>query len=225
MLLGEILQRDFGLTSEQLEEGLNAQKDCERRIGTVLIAIGHVDADAVATALAEQKGVPAARQKHFDKVDRRTLELVPAHLARLHHAIPLGVATREREELVLAMRDPDNTAAIDEIASMTGLRVRPAIAPEHFIDRYLEQLYGCVPAAVEKSAAGSGVDPRFAPEAEPEPELDLDLVPETAAPARPPDVQLGIRAQSEEGPPGAALSGAVAGPAPPTTVAVGDDAV
>jgi hypothetical protein len=173
--VGEILKREHGLSQAQLEEGLRSQEREGRRLGSMLMALGHVSPDAVANALARQKGVPAARRKHFDNVDPRTLELVPKHVDETHRAIPLGIAKRARKELIVAMRDPDDQAALDEIQFFSGMPVRAAVAPELVIEQYLGNLYGIV-AGAEAPVRAAAVAPLGSFETEPEPAIDLDDV-------------------------------------------------
>jgi hypothetical protein len=151
--LGEILRND-GLVSEAaIDRALRAQSGLGGRIGTNLIEMGSAASDAVANALARQKGVPAARQKHFEQVDKSILNLLPKHLAERHSAIPLGVTNKYGRELVVAFLDPDDIAAVDEVGFASSMRVRPSVAPEFYIIHYLERLYGISPRRFLRTGA------------------------------------------------------------------------
>jgi len=145
MRLGERLLQSGHLTAAQLEQGLRTQTALSGRIGTNLIELGFVYADAVSAALAQQKGVPAARRKHFDAADQSLKKLVPRHLAERLGAIPLATATRFGRELVVAFLDPDDIQAIEEVSRYAGMKVRPSVAAEFYIIEYLEKLYGVPP--------------------------------------------------------------------------------
>jgi len=128
--LGEILVEIAGLSPADLARGLALARSEKVRLGTALIALGLASSDDVATALAQQQGVVAARDKHLDSIVAETRALVPAKIAQRLCAIPVGVVRGEPPELVVAMRDPLDQAAIDELARVTGYRIRPAVASE-----------------------------------------------------------------------------------------------
>ncbi len=161
MRLGEILLEDGLVTAEQLEKGLRAQGALGGRLGTNLIELEFIEGDELAHALAKQKGVAAARVKHFEQVDKSILKLLPKHLAERHNAIPLGVAHKFGKELAVAFLDPDNIAAVDEVGFATGHRVRPSVAPEYYMIYYLDRLYNIPPRRMIRGA------PRATSQAEP----------------------------------------------------------
>jgi hypothetical protein len=143
--LGEILRHDGLFDLRDVDKVLRAQQAFGGRFGTNLIELGLAAPDQIANALSRQKGVPAARRKHFDTVDKQLLAALPRHLAERHHAIPIAIATKFGRELVVAFRDPDDIAAIDEIGFAASMRVRPSVAPEYLIIQYLDRLYGVPP--------------------------------------------------------------------------------
>jgi hypothetical protein len=143
--LGEILLHDRLVDEATVSRAAELQASVGARIGTVLIEMRAVHPDAVADALARQKGVTAARRRHFEDIDKSLLRLIPAHWAERHFAIPLGMGARFGRELVVAFRDPDNIIAVDEISFAAGARVRPSVAPEFYIIHYLEALYDVIP--------------------------------------------------------------------------------
>src|SRR5690606_20153838 len=99
--LGDILRRERLVSAAELRMAERAQRGLGGRIGTNLIELGYVHPDNVALALAQQKGVPAARRKHFEGADPNLLRIVPKYLIERHNAIPLAVATRFGRELVV----------------------------------------------------------------------------------------------------------------------------
>lgn len=144
MYLGQRLVQAKLLTIEQVQIALQAQVVHGGRIGTNLLRQGFIEVDALSTVLSEHYGVPAARLKHFEQVERAALACVPSAIAEKYAAVPLALSTRTKE-LIVAFRDPRDLAAIDEIAFIAGARVRPFVAPEVCILRYLERLYSDAP--------------------------------------------------------------------------------
>ena len=140
------------VSAEQIEKALRTQGALGGRLGTNLIELAFLDADSVAQALAKQKGVAAARMKHFEQVDKSILKLLPKHLAERHNAVPLGVTHKFGKELAVAFLDPDDIAAVDEVGFATGHRVRPSVAPEFYIIHYLDRLYNIPPRRMLRGA-------------------------------------------------------------------------
>ena len=143
MRIGELLIEGGYVAADQVDEALRKQQG--QRLGSTLISLGHVDADVVALALGKQKGVSPARGKHFEQIDAATLEIIPVHLIERYRVVPLGIATRAEPELVIAMLDPDDAAAVDELAFAANMAVRPAAAPQHYLDHYLAKHYNIAP--------------------------------------------------------------------------------
>lgn len=139
--LGDILIDDKLITPSQRDEALRQQKLHGGRIGTNLVELGAIDLDGLARALARQKGVPAALQKHFDSIHGEAVGLVPAKLAEKLGAIPLGFTARSPRTIAVAFLDPTRPGAIDEIQAASNSVVYPVIAPELRIVLYLEKLY------------------------------------------------------------------------------------
>jgi hypothetical protein len=111
-------------------------------LGTNLLLQDLVDVDTLAEALSRHVGAPAAKQKHFEQVDEEALRLIPAQIAAKHRAVPLALVQRPGREIFVALRDPHDVAAIDEIAFVAGARVRPFVAPELCLLRFIDFHYG-----------------------------------------------------------------------------------
>jgi len=140
MRLGEILLAGGAVTEEELERALARARQVGQRLGGALIALGIVDADQVASALGEQKGVAAARDRLLRQVAAATVALVPAELARRLCVVPLRLEG-DGGELSVAMRDPDDEAAIAELERATGHAIRPAVASEVRLRQAIEGIY------------------------------------------------------------------------------------
>ena len=142
MKLGELLLNQRLISREQLEEALRTQAFFGARLGTNLVELGFLDLDALTGALAQQLGIPGALKPHFDAIKPGAVQLLPKKFAEKYCAIPLGLAKGSDRTLVVALREPRELAAVDEIAFATGKRISPAIAPELRLYYYLEKYYG-----------------------------------------------------------------------------------
>ncbi|MEJ2234828.1 MAG: ATPase, T2SS/T4P/T4SS family [Syntrophobacterales bacterium] len=136
--LGEIL-RDEGLISEeQLQAALEKQKREEGlRIGEALVAMGAVTAEGVAQAIWQQLQIPYVDLDNY-ALDPKVIELVPEKLARAYLALPIF---KIGNALTVAMADPLNVIAIDDLRSKTGCEIETVISTEEKIIRCLENYY------------------------------------------------------------------------------------
>lgn len=136
--LGEILIAGQHLSPADLKKALDAQLVFGGRLGTNLIDLGLLDEETLTRVLHEQKRVEVATPRMLEAADPKALRLVPAKLADRHKALAFAVADHV---LKVAMIDPTDLIAIDEIAFASGCRVVAFIAPEIRILGYLERHY------------------------------------------------------------------------------------
>ncbi len=136
--LGELLLKERMVTSAQLEEALKNQMIYGIRLGSSLIEMGYVDEDALCTLLSKKLGVPCVGRKELTSVSRELLHWFPRHLVEAHHVVPLKV---DGNRLTLAMTDPTDYTAIEEIGFATGRVIHPHIAPDVHISRALARYY------------------------------------------------------------------------------------
>ncbi|MEE9122857.1 MAG: ATPase, T2SS/T4P/T4SS family [Syntrophobacteria bacterium] len=136
--LGEIL-RDEGLISEeQLQAALEKQKgEKGLRIGEVLVAMGAVTAEDAAQAIWQQRQIPYLDLDNY-ALDPKVIELVPEKLARAYLALPIF---KIGNTLTVAMADPLNVIAVDDLRSKTGCEIETVISTEEKIVRCLENYY------------------------------------------------------------------------------------
>lgn len=139
--LGEILIQEGLVSADEVEAALRAQVIYGGRLGTNLVELGSIDLDQLATALSKQYSVPPAHQADFDRVKPSTLALLPAKVVEKHSVIPLDLTERNPKTLTVVFTDPSRIEAIDEISFVTGMRVRPLVAPELRMVFYLEKFY------------------------------------------------------------------------------------
>jgi hypothetical protein len=137
--LGQLLVARGWITVQQLTRALKNQNVAGGRLGTCLLEMDALSEDLLLKGLAEQHGVPAAGPDDLRGVPEEVLELVPGKLARRLRCIPFHV---ELSRLDLAVIDPRNLSAQDEIAFASGKRVRVFVAPEIRILEALEKYYG-----------------------------------------------------------------------------------
>jgi hypothetical protein len=204
--LGEILVQDAGLSQADLARGLALARSEHVRLGSALVGLGLVTADDVALALARQKGVLAARDKHLDAIAPETRRRLPAAIAQRLCAVPVGIVRGTPPELVVAMRDPDDAAAIAELARVTGHVIRPAVACEARLREIVDAMRDDAPAPATVAATPELPEVPELPELPQLPEL-IELTPIPGAPpvdaiAAPPASPLLVPALSLEPLPG-----------------------
>src|SRR5437879_8017613 len=138
--LGDLLVREKIITPEQLERALKAQRDAgpNARLGSVLVNLGFVTDEEVTNFLSRQYGVPAINLQYFE-IDSSVVKLVPEETAKRYQILPLS---RVGASLTIAMVDPTNVFAMDDIKFMTGFNIEPVVASESAIIDAIEKAYG-----------------------------------------------------------------------------------
>ena len=136
--LGEMLVKAALIDQEQLQEALNAQKQSGEKLGYVLVQLGYVKEDEITQLLSEQYGVPSINLRHFE-IDESVIELIPSEVAQKYLVVPVN---RTGATLTIAMADPTNVFAMDDIKFMTGYNVEPVVASEIAIREAIEKYYG-----------------------------------------------------------------------------------
>jgi type IV pilus assembly protein PilB len=151
--LGELLLREKRVTPVQLQEALNHQRQNGGRLSTSLVTLGVLTDDDITTVVSRHCGVPAINLREFD-LDPAVVRLVPAESATKYNVLPVG---RSGTTLTLAMADPTNVFAMDDIKFMTGLHVEPVVASESAIREAITRYYGGgkTPAAGGNNAKAS----------------------------------------------------------------------
>ena len=135
--LGELLVRENLISLQQLQKAQEQQRRAGGRIGSLLVKQGAI-ADADLTAfLSKQYGVPAIDLKDFE-IDEEVVKLVPKATAEKHQVVPVN---RAGSSLIIAMSDPSNILAIDDIKFITGYNVEVVVASEEAIRDAVERCY------------------------------------------------------------------------------------
>src|SRR5881397_1050719 len=135
--LGDLLVADGLLTAEQLKKALAEQKGSPEKIGSVLIRLNFVNEDQLIGFLSRQYGVPSITLAQLD-IDSDVLKLVPAPIARKYEVVPVR---KMGNSLALAMADPTNVFALDDISFMTNLQVLPLVASQTAIRKAIDRNY------------------------------------------------------------------------------------
>src|SRR5215469_11409032 len=127
--IGELLVEAGVLSQQQLEQALFAQRKDGRKLGQLLIELGLVTEVQLTQTLSRQLSVPWVSLYHVD-FSRSLLNLVPREVAEKYMAVPIFVrrTRRQGETLYVAMDDPTNEVALQDVTRAAGLPVKPMIA-------------------------------------------------------------------------------------------------
>jgi type IV pilus assembly protein PilB len=145
--LGEILVKESLITSDQLKQAVEHQKKNGGRLGTALTKLGFVRDDEITQVLSRQYGVPSINLKYYE-VEPAVIKLIPQETAARYQVVPLS---RVGATLTIAMTDPTNVFAMDDIKFMTGFNVEPVVASETDINDAIHKFYGEVSTVEELS--------------------------------------------------------------------------
>ncbi len=137
--LGELLIHNKLLTKEQLEEALQAQVIFGGKLGTILIEMGLISEKILAGALSKLLKIPCAQPGELQKIPEAVIKIISPELAEKYQAIPMAVNGRK---LTLAMANPHDLKAVDDIGFRTGYIVRPILGLEVRLVFALEHYYG-----------------------------------------------------------------------------------
>ena len=135
--IGELLLKEKRITPEQLQEALNAQKATGGKLGSNLVKLGFVADEEITAILSRQYGVPSISLEDFE-IDAAVIKLVPFETAQKYQVLPLN---RSGATLTIAMTDPTNVFAMDDIKFMTGYNVEPVVASESAVLAAIAKYY------------------------------------------------------------------------------------
>ncbi len=135
--LGDLLVADGLLSPEQLQKALVEQKGSTDKLGSILIRLGFINEEQLIGFLSRQYGVPSITLSQLE-IDSEVLKLVPAAIAKKYEVLPVR---RMGNSLALAMADPTNVFALDDISFMTNLQVLPLVASQTAIKKAIDRSY------------------------------------------------------------------------------------
>ena len=124
--IGDLLLKEKRITPAQLQEALSYQKTNGGKLGYNLVKLGFVKDEEITALLSKQYGVPSINLTQFE-IDPGIIKLIPGETAHKYQIIPLS---RSGATLTIAMTDPTNVFAMDDIKFMTGYNVEPVVASE-----------------------------------------------------------------------------------------------
>ena len=139
--LGELLVREKLISLQQLRQAQDEQRKSGQNLGYTLAKLGYISDGEITNFLSAQYRVPAVNLEDYD-LDQAVLKLVSKEVCDKHRCVPLS---RSGNALIVAMADPTNLHAIDDIKFLTGFNVEPVVASE-----------GAITAAIERGYAAGG---------------------------------------------------------------------
>ncbi len=135
--IGEILLKANLINNDQLHQALQEQKKTGERLGSLLVKMEFLSEDEILSCLSKQFGVPAIDLKTF-QIEDSVLETIPIKTAKKYTVIPIS---RVGGTLTLAMADPSDIFAIEDIKFMTNFNIEPVVASERAIHEAIEAQY------------------------------------------------------------------------------------
>jgi type IV pilus assembly protein PilB len=136
--LGQILLEQGLLTQEQLDRALGEHRNTPKSLGRVLIDLGYIRERDLVRALAEQVGLEFVDLTEF-RIDAGVATLIPEAICRRYRALAIG----ERDgRLLVAMSDPANVYALDDIRTITGREVQPVVATANDVEQAIAKFSG-----------------------------------------------------------------------------------
>jgi len=137
-LLGQLLLWNNIITQEQLEEALKEQKKTNKKLGSILIEKGFVKEDMLNEFLSKQYGVEPINLSKVN-IQKEAIEKIPAQLAKKYMLIPIAI---KGNKLEIAISDPTNILAFDDLRFITGLNIQPYLSNESSIIKAIDKYYG-----------------------------------------------------------------------------------
>ena len=152
--LGELLVRENLISVQQLRKAQEEQQKTGTRIGTALIKVGAIEESKLTDFLSKQYGVPAINLKEFD-IEPDIIKLVPKDVAEKHLVLPVN---RAGSSLIVAMCDPSNIYAVDDLKFLTGYNIEAVVSSEPAIREAIEKYYAEKGPSLEDIVGGMGED-------------------------------------------------------------------
>ena len=139
--LGDVLINGGAITQEQLEKALELQKGTGRKLGEVLVDEGITTEEAIAKALSSQLGIDMIEAQNV-RISEEILKLIPVNVLKKNKVLPFEYAKDNANVLRVAMADPMDMNAMDDISIIANLQVEPVVATSRSIMLTLDKYYG-----------------------------------------------------------------------------------
>jgi type IV pilus assembly protein PilB len=152
--LGELLVRENLISVQQLRKAQEEQQKTGTRISTALIKVGAIEESKLTDFLSKQYGVPAINLKEFD-IDPEIIKLVPRDVSEKHLVIPVN---RAGSSLIVAMCDPSNIYAVDDLKFLTGYNIEPVVTSEPALREAIEKYHAEKGPSLEDLVSGMDAD-------------------------------------------------------------------
>lgn len=136
--LGDVLLEQELITDAQLRECINVQRQSGSNLASILVEKGYLDEEDLVVTLSEQLGIPHIRVAHYN-IPQEVLDEVPETLARQYQMLPVSVTG---DVLTLAMSDPLNIMALDDLRMLTSYEIEPVVAVQSELIETIEKHYG-----------------------------------------------------------------------------------
>jgi type IV pilus assembly protein PilB len=136
--LGQILLEQGLISEEYLQRALDEHRNTPKSLGRVLIDLGYIRERDLVRALAEQVGLEFVDLTEY-RIDAAATALLPEALCRRYRALPIG---EQDGKLLVAMSDPANVYALDDIRTITGRDVRPVVATANDVEQSIQKFSG-----------------------------------------------------------------------------------
>jgi len=178
MRLGDIVVKQGVITEQQLEVALAEQKNSKRRLGDVLIETGMTTESEIARAVHLQLGIEMVDLRGIN-IPQDVIRLVSGNVLRKYKVLPLGFDENDSNILIIAMADPLDMIAQDDISIITNYRIEPRVATSRDINAVLDKYFGSEEAmsAVQRYTKEREIQTQANNEAEAQEENDLSSAP------------------------------------------------
>jgi type IV pilus assembly protein PilB len=172
--LGDLLLKTSLISNDQLKEALAIQKDTGAKLGETMIQLGFVTEEDITECLSQQFGVPSINLQHFE-IDPGVIKLIPPDVSRKYNILPVN---KTGATITIAMADPTNVFAMDDVKFMTGYNVEPVVASELAIKNAIDNYYGSTSSlelkkVMEDLQSGEGEDLEMLQDEE---DIDIDTL-------------------------------------------------
>src|SRR5438876_1469832 len=157
--IGELLLKEKRITPDQLQQALTHQKANGGKLGYNLVKMGFVKDEEITALLSKQYGVPSINLAQFE-IDLAVIKLIPAETAQKYQIVPLS---RAGATLTIAMTDPTNVFAMDDIKFMTGYNVEPVVASETAVIEAIQRYYPIAAKSTVSKSASPGASASSTP--------------------------------------------------------------
>ena len=143
--IGDLLVEAGAITEEQLQEALAKQKEEGGMLGNIIMDMGFISRELLITVLTTQMGIEYCEVKSV-KIDEDVIQLVPETLVQKYKVMPIGYDPENPNILQVAMADPMDLMAVDDISIASGLNVEPMLSFQDDLETVIGKYYGSAQA-------------------------------------------------------------------------------